>query len=252
MVARRRRTRKAAHDQTTQYRSPLLPVSLRPGPVGVCGRTLGRSRGRGRVPHGAARRLRRWHPARARRVHRLSLEGLDCVNSTRVSSGARGPHASESGRRSGAPEQSQERRDESRAAGEPGRQARGVLRAARAVRDRAVRGRCADRSRDQEARGPNEQRALRRDHLHLIVGCVVAGQCEVCVHRAVRGQSRDRDSRRELGQHRASGARAERRSDFEHRVVAGWADDRVFRTTGRVGGFVSDQHCRWHRASAHR
>ena len=61
-----------------------------------------------------------------------------------------------------------------------------------------------DGPRDQEARGPDERLALRRDQLHQLVGRVVARQPQVRVRRAGGGQPRDRHPRRELGRRRTA------------------------------------------------
>ena len=63
-------------DQAADDGSALLPVSLRPGAVGVRRRTLGRSRDRRGLSHRAPPRLGRGARARARREPGLAVEGL--------------------------------------------------------------------------------------------------------------------------------------------------------------------------------
>ena len=68
--------RQVPDDQAAHDGPALLPVPLRTGAVGVRRRTLGRSRGRRRLPHRAPTRLGQGARPRARRESGFAVEGL--------------------------------------------------------------------------------------------------------------------------------------------------------------------------------
>ena len=163
-------------DQAADDRSALLPVSLRPGAVGVRRRTLGRPRDRRGLPHRASTRLGRGARSRARREPGFAVEGLGRGEPARCTC-RRSPDA----RIRTAPEPSSSawhrtRRLQPCADDQPRRQAVRVLLEPKPVQHRPVRRRRDDGQDHQEARRSGERPALRRDQLHQFGRRLVAGR----------------------------------------------------------------------------
>ncbi len=191
-------------DQAADDGSALLPVSLRPGAVGLRRRTLGRPRDRRGLPHRAPPRLGRGARSRARREPGLAVEGLgrgepgdvSCRRSPdariRTASAPSSWAFSASGDYNLAPTISPD----------------GKLFAFFSSRNLfsidLLVGDANDRQDHQEARRSVERSALRRDQLHQLGRRLVAGRRQVRVHRLRRGRERDRDPRHEVDERRAA------------------------------------------------